>query len=396
MLLVIGATRAGAVREWLTAGGTTTALTRRPKCPVVVVPKRARAPDCGAALPGRTVFCGVADRDDVPCARTAAELADRLGLPFMAVHVRRTLPAVPVTSAGAAPVAPARGAPAGGRGRRCAARRVDANGASGGRHGPWSAALDPRGSAVPLRDPERRSARHRPLAFAGGLRTRHDNRWQAGAVPIRLLIADDHTLVRAGLRRILEDEVDFAVVAEAADGAEALAATLATEVDVAILDISMPKLTGLQAARRMLEHRPGLRILMLSMHDNEEFLFEALRVGASGYVLKSSAESDLVRACRTAVRGESFLYPKAVGALIRDYLGRVERGELHETDVLSSRETEIVKLIAEGHTSREIADILSISPNTVERHRHNVLEKLQLRDRVALTRYAVRRGLIEP
>ena len=215
-------------------------------------------------------------------------------------------------------------------------------------------------------------------------------------MPTRILIADDHTLVRAGLRRILEDEVDFEVVAEAEDGAEALSAALATEIDVAILDISMPKLTGLQAARRILDHRPGVRILMLSMHDNEEFLFESLRVGASGYVLKSSAESDLVRACRTAIAGESFLYPKAVGALVRDYLGRVERGELRPAEVLSPRETEIVKLIAEGHTSREIAEILSISANTVERHRHNVLEKLELRDRVALTLYAVRRGLVEP
>jgi DNA-binding NarL/FixJ family response regulator len=145
-------------------------------------------------------------------------------------------------------------------------------------------------------------------------------------MPTRILIADDHTLVRAGLRRILDDEVDFEVVAEAADGAEAVAAALATELDVAILDISMPKLTGLQAARRILDHRPEVRVLMLSMHDNEEFLFEALRAGASGYVLKSSAESDLVRACRTAIRGESFLYPKAVGALVRDYLGRVEQG----------------------------------------------------------------------
>ncbi len=215
-------------------------------------------------------------------------------------------------------------------------------------------------------------------------------------MPIRILIADDHTLVRAGLRRILEDEVDFEVVSEAADGAEAVSAALAREFDVAILDISMPKLTGLQAARRILENRPDVKVLMLSMHDNEEFLFEALRAGASGYVLKSSAESDLVRACRTAMRGESFLYPKAVGALVRDYLGRVDRGELHPADVLSPRETEIVKLIAEGHTSREIADILMISANTVERHRHNVLEKLELRDRVALTLYAVRRGLVEP
>ena len=215
-------------------------------------------------------------------------------------------------------------------------------------------------------------------------------------MPVRILVADDHTLVRAGLRRILEDEVDFEVVAEAADGAAALAAALAHELDVAILDISMPKLTGLQAARRILEHRPEVRVLVLSMHDNEEFLFEALRVGASGYVLKSSAEADLVDACRTAVRGESFLYPKAVGALVRDYLGRVDRGELVPTDVLSPRETEIVKLIAEGHTSREIAEILSISAHTVERHRQNVLEKLELRDRVALTLYAVRLGLVQP
>jgi DNA-binding NarL/FixJ family response regulator len=213
---------------------------------------------------------------------------------------------------------------------------------------------------------------------------------------IRIILADDHTLVRAGLRRILEDEVDMTVVAEAADGAEAVQRGQRHEFDVAILDISMPKLTGLQAARRIREYKPGARILMLSMHDNEEFLFEALRVGAAGYVLKSSAESDLVSACRTAMRGEPFLYPKAVGALVRDYLGRVQRGELAPGEELSPRETEVVKLIAEGHTSREIADILTISVNTVERHRHNVLEKLNLRDRVALTLYAVRRGLIEP
>ncbi len=215
-------------------------------------------------------------------------------------------------------------------------------------------------------------------------------------MPTRIMIADDHTLVRAGLRRILDDEVDFTVVAEAEDGAEAVAGAQRNELDLAILDISMPKLTGLQAARRILEYKPELRILMLSMHDNEEFLFEALRAGAAGYVLKSSAESDLVNACRTALRGEPFLYPKAVGALVRDFLGRVERGELAPGETLSPRESEVVKLIAEGHTSREIGEILSISANTVERHRHNVLEKLNLRDRVDLTRYAVRRGLVEP
>jgi len=215
-------------------------------------------------------------------------------------------------------------------------------------------------------------------------------------VPARILLADDHALVRAGLTRILEDEVDLTVVAQAGDGAEALSLALRTPIDLAILDITMPKLTGLQVAHRILEQRPEVRVLILSMHDNEEFLFEALRAGASGYVLKSSAEADLVAACRTALRGEPFLYPKAVGALVRDYLGRVERGELSPADVLTPRETEVVKLIAEGHTSREIGDILSISANTVERHRHNILEKLDLRDRVALTLYAVRRGLIEP
>jgi DNA-binding NarL/FixJ family response regulator len=213
---------------------------------------------------------------------------------------------------------------------------------------------------------------------------------------IRILIADDHTLVRAGLRRILDDEADIEVVAEASDGAEAVSCAQQHEIDLAILDISMPKLTGLQAARRVLDYKPDVRVLMLSMHDNEEFLFEALRVGAAGYVLKSSAEADLVNACRTAMRGEPFLYPKAVGALVRDYLGRVTRGELAPGEELSPRESEVVKLIAEGHTSREIADILSISVNTVERHRHNVLEKLDLRDRVALTLYAVRRGLVQP
>ena len=210
----------------------------------------------------------------------------------------------------------------------------------------------------------------------------------------RILLADDHPLVREGLALILQRQPDLDVVAQASDGAEAVAAGLATELDLAILDVAMPKLTGLQAARRLLEHRPELRVLILSMHDNEEFFFEALRVGASGYVLKSAAQDDLVAACRAALRGEPFLYPRAVGALIRAYLesGGERGGNL---DPLTPRETEVVKLIAEGHTSREIADLLSISEKTVERHRSNVLEKLGLRDRVALTRYAVRRGLVD-
>lgn len=212
--------------------------------------------------------------------------------------------------------------------------------------------------------------------------------------PYRLLLADDHTLVRSGLRRILDAEPDLEVVAEASDGAEAVDLALAHELDLAILDVSMPRMTGLQAARRIREQRPGLQLLILSMHDNEEFFFEALRAGAAGYVLKTAAERDLAAACRAAARGEPFLYSGAIGALIRDYLGRAGGGD--GEDELSPRETEVVKLIAEGNTSREIAAVLTISEHTVERHRANVLEKLHLKDRVALTRYAIRRGLVEP
>jgi DNA-binding NarL/FixJ family response regulator len=211
---------------------------------------------------------------------------------------------------------------------------------------------------------------------------------------MRLLLADDHTLVRAGLRRILEDDPDLEVVAEASDGAEAVELALAHALDLAILDVSMPRMTGLQAARRIREQRPGLQVLILSMHDNEEFFFEALRAGAAGYVLKTAAERDLAAACRAAVRGEPFLYTGAIGALIRDYLAHSHDPE--GAGELSPRETEVVKLIAEGHTSREIGAVLSISEHTVERHRANVLEKLHLKDRVALTRYAIRRGLVEP
>ncbi len=212
----------------------------------------------------------------------------------------------------------------------------------------------------------------------------------------RLLLADDHTLVRSGLRRILDEEPDLEVVAEASDGAEALQLALAQELDLAVLDVSMPKLTGLQAARRIREQRPDLQVLILSMHDNEEFFFEAIRAGAAGYVLKTGAEQDLADACRAALRGEPFLYPGAIGALIRDYLARDPGERDLPADQLTPRETEVVKLIAEGHTSREIGELLNISDKTVERHRASVLEKLGLRDRVALTLYAVRRGLVEP
>jgi len=212
----------------------------------------------------------------------------------------------------------------------------------------------------------------------------------------RILLADDHLLVREGLRLILEREPDLEVAAEARDGAEAIERALQTDLDLAVLDVSMPRLTGLQAARQLRAQRPELKVLMLSMHDNEQFFFEALKVGASGYVLKTAADDDLVAACRAALRGEPFLYPGAVRALIRDFLERGSRGEDMPEDPLTPRELEVVKLIAEGHTTKEIARVLVISENTVERHRANVLEKLELRDRVGLAMYAVRRGLVEP
>jgi DNA-binding NarL/FixJ family response regulator len=221
--------------------------------------------------------------------------------------------------------------------------------------------------------------------------------WNSGA-QTRVLVADDHAVVRHGLRLLLDREPDLIVVAEAADGAQAVdlvvESALSEQVDLVILDIAMPRMTGLQAARELARRRPGLPMLILSMYDNDQFLFEALRAGASGYVLKSGADRDIVTACRVAVSGGCFLYPSAVTTLVREFLAK--SGEEGAADALTPRELQIVKLIAEGHTSRQIAGMLTISVKTVDRHRTNVLAKLGLRDRVDLTRYAIRRGLIEP
>jgi DNA-binding NarL/FixJ family response regulator len=214
--------------------------------------------------------------------------------------------------------------------------------------------------------------------------------------PAHVLIADDHTVVREGLRAVLEREPDLKVVAEAGDGAEAVQEGLSGNVHLAILDIAMPRMTGLQAARELSRRRPDLRILILSMYDKEQYFLEALTVGASGYVLKRAADRDIVEACRTALRGEPFIYPTALRTLMRRYLEAVERGETPGRGPLTPREVEIVKLVAEGRGSQEIADLLVISPKTVERHRANILEKLGMHDRVDLTRYAIREGLIEP
>ncbi|ASR39749.1 DNA-binding response regulator [Prauserella marina] len=212
----------------------------------------------------------------------------------------------------------------------------------------------------------------------------------------RILLADDHALVRRGLRLILDAEPDLTVVAEVPDGAEAIESATDESVDLAILDIAMPRMTGIQAAREISRRAPGIRILMLSMYDNEQYLFESLKAGASGYVLKSVADRDLIEACRAAMRGEPFLYPGAVTSLIREYLQREKLGGRQPETILTAREEEIVKLIAEGNSTKEIAEILVISAKTVERHRANILHKLGMRDRLELTRYAIRAGLVEP
>jgi len=211
-----------------------------------------------------------------------------------------------------------------------------------------------------------------------------------------ILLADDHTLVRRGVRLILDSEDDLRVVAEASDGAEAIEMAHRHSVDLAILDVAMPRMTGLQAARELAGRYPNLRILMLSMHDNEQFFFEALKVGASGYVLKSVADRDLVQACRAAMRGEPFLYSGAETTLIRRYLQRGDSPERLPEAILTPREEEIVKLIAEANSSKEIAETLMISVKTVEGHRANILAKLGMSDRVELARYAIRTGLVEP
>jgi DNA-binding NarL/FixJ family response regulator len=209
---------------------------------------------------------------------------------------------------------------------------------------------------------------------------------------MKIVIADDHGIVRSGIRLLLERQPDLEVVAEAADGIEARDTVIREQPDLAILDVKMPGLTGLQATREIKAQRPDVSILILSMHDDDRYLFEALKAGASGYVLKSQADNDLLEAIRSVERGEPFLSPAAQQALIRDVL---QRGDQVESE-LTPREEEIVKMVAEANTSRQIAEMLHLSEKTVENHRANAMKKLGMRDRVELVRYAIRRGLVEP
>ncbi len=210
---------------------------------------------------------------------------------------------------------------------------------------------------------------------------------------MRILVADDHGIVRAGIKLLLERQPDLQVVAEAADGAEAVDQALAARPALCILDVGMPRMTGLQAARAIRSHVPDTRVLMLSMHDDERYLFEALKAGASGYVLKREADQDLVGAVRAVGRGEAFLTNAAERSIIREWMADGSSGP---AVALTPREEEVVKLIAEAHTNTQIAEILHLAEKTVESHRANVLRKLGMRDRVELVRYAIRRGLVEP
>ena len=210
---------------------------------------------------------------------------------------------------------------------------------------------------------------------------------------MHILIADDHGIVRAGLRMLLDRQEGMTVIAEAEDGVDAVEKTLAQKPDIAILDVAMPRMTGLQAARHIREQAPDVQVLLLSMHDDERYLLEALKAGANGYVLKRAADTDLVEAVRSVARGGSFISPHAEGTLMKKVL---DDPEGDPTEKLTPREREVVKLIAEAYTNKEIAAILNLAEKTVESHRANVLAKLGMRDRVEIVRYAIRRGLIEP
>jgi two-component system response regulator NreC len=213
------------------------------------------------------------------------------------------------------------------------------------------------------------------------------------ADPIRVLIADDHTVVRSGVRLLLETEPDIVVVGEARDGNEAVALTESLQPDVILMDIAMPELDGLQATRQIKAAWPQINILGLTMHRTDEYFFEMLKAGASGYVLKGADTSDLINAVRIVHQGEVFLYPTMAQRLVQDYLRRVQ-DETDPEPALSPREKEILQLLAEGYTSKEIAEKLVISPSTVHTHRSNLMGKLGLNTRYELIQFAREHGLI--
>lgn len=211
--------------------------------------------------------------------------------------------------------------------------------------------------------------------------------------PIRVLIADDHTIVRSGVRLLLAAEADMEVVGEARDGLEALAQIELLQPDVVLMDIAMPGLDGLSATREVKARWPQVNVLVLTMHREDQYFFETLRAGASGYVLKGAETSDLISAVRVVSRGEVFLYPTMAQRLVRDYLSRTQSGE-QAGPSLSPREKEILQLLAEGYSSQEIAEKLVLSPSTIHTHRSNIMSKLGLSTRHELVEYARQQGYI--
>jgi DNA-binding NarL/FixJ family response regulator len=209
---------------------------------------------------------------------------------------------------------------------------------------------------------------------------------------IRVLIADDHGIVRGGLRLLLDRQPDMQVVAEAADGIEAVELALRERPDICVLDVAMPRMTGLQATHQIRAYAPDIAVLLLSMHEDERYLFEALQAGAAGYVLKREADHALLTAVRAVMRGEPFMTNAAERSLVREWMADDSTGPV---EPLTPREREVLKLIAEAHTNRSIGELLHLAEKTVESHRANLLRKLGMRDRVELVRYAIRRGLIE-
>ena len=212
---------------------------------------------------------------------------------------------------------------------------------------------------------------------------------------LRILIGDDHTLVRQGIRKILEDHGGWKVVAEASDGRDAVRQALASLPDIAILDIGMPILNGIEATRQIARRLTAARILILSMHADEAYIIQALKAGATGYMLKDSADADLIRGVEAVAAGKSFFSPAVARVMLDDYVRHLaEKGIADRFDSLSEREREIFQLIAEGHSNKAVADMLFVSPATVETHRAHIMQKLDVHNTAELVLYAVRRGVI--
>jgi two-component system, NarL family, response regulator NreC len=212
---------------------------------------------------------------------------------------------------------------------------------------------------------------------------------------IRILLADDHQLMRSGLRLLIEQQSDLAVVGEAADGREAVALAKSLRPDVVVMDIAMPNLNGIEAAHQITQNQPEIAVIMLSMHPDESYVLRALKSGAKGYLLKDSAESDLIQAIRAVGQGKSFFSPAVSKVLLDDYVRKLKRSGAEDAyDLLTAREREILQLVAEGKSNKDVANLLNLSVYTVETHRSNIMQKLHLKGVPELTLYAVRKGII--